>query len=106
MSVRSATVRPMRRMLLAVCLLAGCPSEPPPACKMVDTACAHRGTQLSVGWVEGENVRCRYHGWMYDGTGQCVEQPLEDRPFCERIRIKSYAMNPGRNVTLVYRVLF
>ena len=30
----------MRRMLLAVCLLAGCPSEPPPACKTVDTACA------------------------------------------------------------------
>jgi hypothetical protein len=27
-------------MLLAVCLLAGCPSEPPPACKTVDTACA------------------------------------------------------------------
>jgi 5,5'-dehydrodivanillate O-demethylase len=27
---------------------------------------------------------------MYDATGQCVEQPLEDRPFCDRIRIKSY----------------
>lgn len=33
-------MRPMRRMLFAVCLLTGCPSEPPPACKTVDTACA------------------------------------------------------------------
>ena len=39
--------------------------------------CAHRGTQLSVGKVEGENIRCFYHGWMYDGSGQCVEQPAE-----------------------------
>src|SRR4051812_19400265 len=24
--------------------------------------CRHRGTQLSTGWVEGEEIRCRYHG--------------------------------------------
>ena len=24
--------------------------------------CAHRGTQLSVGLVEGDCLRCRYHG--------------------------------------------
>jgi len=31
----------MRRLLLVVCVLAaGCPSEPPPACKMIDTTCA------------------------------------------------------------------
>ena len=27
--------------------------------------CAHRGTQLSTGCVEGEDLRCFYHGWMY-----------------------------------------
>ena len=30
----------MRRMLLVVSVLAGCPSEPPPACITVDTSCA------------------------------------------------------------------
>src|SRR4051794_10904570 len=25
--------------------------------------CAHRGTQLSTGWVEGDEIRCFYHGW-------------------------------------------
>src|SRR5581483_1627077 len=52
--------------------------------------CAHRGTQLSTGWVEGDNLRCFYHGWTYDPTGQCIEQPAEPEPFCQRIKIQSY----------------
>jgi len=52
--------------------------------------CAHRGTQLSTGWVEQDNLRCFYHGWMYDGSGQCVEQPAEPEPFCSKIRITSH----------------
>jgi 5,5'-dehydrodivanillate O-demethylase oxygenase subunit len=51
--------------------------------------CAHRGTQLSAGWVEGDCLRCVYHGWKYDGTGQCVEQPAEEKPFAQKIRIRS-----------------
>src|SRR5438876_11691555 len=47
------------------------------AAHAIDFRCAHRGTQLSTGWVEGDCVRCRFHGWLYDGTGQCVEQPVE-----------------------------
>ena len=35
--------------------------------------CAHRGTQLSAGWVEDDCIRCFYHGWKYDPSGQCVE---------------------------------
>src|SRR6266496_4299180 len=53
---------------------------------LVDPRCAHRGTQLSIGWVENDCIRCRYHVWMFDGSGQCVEQPLEKPPFAERIR--------------------
>src|SRR5947207_11273691 len=52
--------------------------------------CAHRGTQLSTGWVEGDELRCFYHGWKYGPDGQCVEQPAEPEPFCSRIKIKSY----------------
>src|SRR6266545_4763043 len=69
---------------------------------VVDSACGHRGTQLSVGWVEGENVRCRYHGWMYDGSGQCLEQPLEDRPFCERVKIRSLPAQEYLGLIFVY----
>jgi 5,5'-dehydrodivanillate O-demethylase len=52
--------------------------------------CAHRGTQLSTGWVEGDDLRCFYHGWKYGPTGQCLEQPAEPAPFCERIAIRAY----------------
>src|SRR5262247_1921665 len=52
---------------------------------VVDFRCAHRGTQLSTGWVEGDNLRCFYHGWMYDGSGQCVEQPAEDASFRQKV---------------------
>jgi 5,5'-dehydrodivanillate O-demethylase len=52
--------------------------------------CAHRGTQLSTGWVEGDCIRCFYHGWKYDGTGQCVEMPAEDPSFPPKVKLKSY----------------
>lgn len=57
---------------------------------LLDFRCAHRGTQLSTGWVEEDCIRCFYHGWKYDATGQCVEQPAEDAAFAAKIRIGSY----------------
>ena len=52
--------------------------------------CPHRGTQLSAGWVEGDSIRCMYHGWLFNGTGQCTEQPAEEKSFAAKIRIKSF----------------
>ncbi|MBM7516890.1 Rieske 2Fe-2S domain-containing protein [Nocardioides nitrophenolicus] len=51
--------------------------------------CAHRGADLSYGVCEPEGLRCLYHGWKYDVTGQCVEQPPEPegRGFADRIRL-------------------
>jgi 5,5'-dehydrodivanillate O-demethylase oxygenase subunit len=57
---------------------------------VVAPRCAHRGTQLSTGWVEGDCIRCFYHGWKYDGTGQCVEMPAEDASFPPKVRIRAY----------------
>lgn len=64
--------------------------------------CAHRGTQLSTGWVEGDNLRCFYHGWVYDGTGQCIEQPAEPLPFCHRVRIRSYPVSEYLGLVFAY----
>src|SRR5437870_3264475 len=57
---------------------------------VVEFRCAHRRSQLSIGYIEGDNLRCRYHGWVYDASGQCVEQPGEPVPFCDKIKIRSY----------------
>ena len=37
--------------------------------------CAHRGTAVSLGWIEDGCLRCPYHGWLYDADGQCIEYP-------------------------------
>jgi 5,5'-dehydrodivanillate O-demethylase len=58
--------------------------------QIVDLRCAHRRTQLTTGWVEGDSIRCMYHGWKYESSGQCVEQPAENPPFCQKVRIGSY----------------
>jgi phthalate 4,5-dioxygenase oxygenase subunit len=39
--------------------------------------CSHRGTNLSYGRVEDGGLRCLYHGWLYDISGRCLEQPGE-----------------------------
>ncbi len=52
--------------------------------------CAHRGAPLYVGHVKGDSLQCMYHGWRYDGTGQCVEQPREDPSLCSGVKVRSY----------------
>jgi 5,5'-dehydrodivanillate O-demethylase oxygenase subunit len=69
---------------------------------VVGFRCAHRGTQLSTGWVEGDCVRCLYHGWKYDGNGQCVEQPGEDAAFASKVRIPSYPTREYLGLVLAY----
>ena len=60
------------------------------ATHLLDARCPHRGMQLSAGRIEGECVRCFYHGWMYDPNGQCVDQPAEDSEFAHKVKIGSY----------------
>jgi phthalate 4,5-dioxygenase len=59
---------------------------------LIDEYCAHRGVSLWFGRNEECGLRCPYHGWKYDVTGQCIDLPSEpDRPAMrERIRLKSY----------------
>ena len=45
---------------------------------LIDEFCAHRGVSLWFGRNEGCGIRCPYHGWKYDVTGQCVDLPSEE----------------------------
>ena len=41
--------------------------------------CVHRGTALSLGWINGDELVCPYHGWRYRADGRCAAIPqLED----------------------------
>jgi 5,5'-dehydrodivanillate O-demethylase len=35
--------------------------------------CAHRLTMLSLGCVEGDSLRCMFHGWKFGPDGRCVD---------------------------------
>ena len=45
----------------------------------LEDRCAHRQVPLSFGVVEGETLRCGYHGWSYDCAGKCVDVPYLGR---------------------------
>ena len=44
---------------------------------LVVPRCCHRGTSLLYGKVENDGIRCCYHGWLFDGEGNCLDQPCE-----------------------------
>ena len=42
--------------------------------------CPHRSMPLSRGSLEGDQIRCGYHGLRFDASGQCTEAPALGRP--------------------------
>jgi len=40
--------------------------------------CPHRLVPLSMGMIEGDNIRCKYHGMLFDGEGRCLQAPGKD----------------------------
>ncbi|MFM9971724.1 MAG: Rieske 2Fe-2S domain-containing protein [Burkholderiales bacterium] len=60
---------------------------------LIGGRCAHRQTLLFTGWVENERIRCTYHGWQYDGSGQCTQRPAERDAGLPKIKIAGYAVH-------------
>lgn len=60
----------------------------------LEDQCCHRRAPLRLGALEGDHIRCGYHGFLYDSTGACIwvpgqsSVPPEARvrayPVCER----------------------
>jgi phenylpropionate dioxygenase-like ring-hydroxylating dioxygenase large terminal subunit len=61
---------------------------------LIDEFCAHRGVSLWFGRNEESGLRCAYHGWKYDVTGQCIEVPSEPESsnFCANVKLTSYPL--------------
>jgi 5,5'-dehydrodivanillate O-demethylase len=71
---------------------------------LVGETCAHRGVSLAFGIPEAEGLRCPYHGWMYDETGQCLEMPAEakDSTFPSRVKLDSYPVQELAGMVFAY----
>lgn len=59
---------------------------------LLDEFCAHRRASLWFGRNEENGLRCAYHGWKYDVSGQCVDVPSEpeESGFCRKVKLKAY----------------
>jgi phthalate 4,5-dioxygenase len=71
---------------------------------LLDEFCAHRGVSLWFGRNEDCGLRCSYHGWKYDVTGQCVDMPNEPEhsAFAKKVRLKSYPLAERGGVLWTY----
>lgn len=61
---------------------------------LIGRHCPHRGADLCFGRHEANGLRCPFHGWHFDRTGQCTEQPAEpeDSVMYKAIRVPSYTV--------------
>lgn len=74
---------------------------------LVERHCPHRRVDLSYGIPEASGLRCMYHGWLFSGAGDCLEQPFEetvhpDGRFKGKIKITAYPVQELGGLIFAY----
>ena len=71
---------------------------------LIGDTCPHRRVSLVYGVPEEEGLRCPYHGWMFDQTGQCIEMPAEspNSTFPSRVKIAGYPVQELSGLIFAY----
>jgi 5,5'-dehydrodivanillate O-demethylase len=64
--------------------------------------CAHRCSVLHTGIIDGEQLRCMYHGWRYNGAGVCTDMPAEKKQRPNEIRIAGYPAREYSGLIFAY----
>ena len=69
----------------------------------LEDACPHKGVALHKGKIQGCNLACAYHGWEFDGSGQCVSIPyLPQGQKLPRAQARSYPVQEKYNMIWVF----
>ena len=58
--------------------------------QVVEHRCPHRGALMHLGWIEDDDIRCVYHGWKFDCSGQCVDSRPRKPALPRRCRLRTY----------------
>jgi phenylpropionate dioxygenase-like ring-hydroxylating dioxygenase large terminal subunit len=58
---------------------------------LIQNNCPHRGASLFFGRNEEAGLRCVYHGWKFDLTGQCIDMPNEPAESDFKTKVKATA---------------
>jgi 5,5'-dehydrodivanillate O-demethylase len=96
--IKPGEAKPLRIMGQDFTLYRGASGAP----YVIDARCPHRAMPMHLGWVQAEEIRCFYHGWKFDGAGQCTEQPAERPDFCAKIRTGAYPARDYLGLVFAY----
>lgn len=66
-----------------------------------DAFCPHMGTDLGIGDVVGETIRCAFHHWCFDGRGACAGTPPGVRA-PERAALRTWAVRDKYGYIWIY----
>ncbi|HEX5141852.1 MAG TPA: Rieske 2Fe-2S domain-containing protein [Dehalococcoidia bacterium] len=71
---------------------------------VLETYCPHRNANLFWGRNEEDGIRCVYHGWKFNGAGECVDMPNEPATsrFAEKVTVTAYQAEERAGVVFVY----
>jgi phenylpropionate dioxygenase-like ring-hydroxylating dioxygenase large terminal subunit len=67
---------------------------------ILDAFCPHMGAHLAEGKVEGNDLRCFFHHWKFDGQGICVDIPCLDKPI--PLKLKSWPTAEKYNLIWIW----
>lgn len=65
-------------------------------------ACPHRLLPLSMGFKEGDSLRCKYHGLLIGPDGAAQEMPLKDAPVNRRVCAEAYVTHEKHRFVWVW----
>ena len=65
-------------------------------------ACPHRLLPLSMGFKEGDSLRCKYHGLLIGPDGAALEMPLKDAPVNRRVCAEAYVTHERHRFVWVW----
>jgi len=91
-------VRPLRVMSEDFAIYRGANGE----AVITQAGCPHRQTMLAVGNVEGDAIRCSFHGWKFGADGRCQDAPGQGPRLVERMRIRVYPTHERYGVIFGY----
>ena len=71
---------------------------------LIDNYCPHRRASLFFGRNEESGIRCVYHGWKYDVSGNCVDMPSEpaESNFKDKVKITAYPCAERNGIIWTY----
>ena len=70
--------------------------------KVLDGFCPHLGAHLGYGGkVEGDNIRCPFHAWEFDGAGTCTKVPYAQK-IPPKAKLRAWSVRELAGLILVW----